>query len=39
MTLALFVSVISIDPVVKIDKKYYPQEFLEECRFIAKEKK
>lgn len=40
MTLAVFVSIILIDSVlkIKIDEKYYPQEFLEECGFIAKQK-
>ena len=30
---------ILIDFVFKIDKNYYPQVFLEECRYIDKEKK
>ena len=32
------VSVILINSVFKIDKNYYPQVFLEECKYTAKEK-
>ena len=28
-----------IDSIFRIGKKYYPQMFLEECKFIVKEKK
>ena len=28
-----------IDSVYKKDKKYYPQVFLEECKYVVKEKK
>ena len=31
-------SVILIDFVFKIGKNYYPQMFLEECKYIVKEK-
>ena len=34
-----FLSVISIDSVFKTGKNYYPQVFLEECKYMAKEKK
>ena len=27
-------SIIMIDPVIKANKKYYPQKFLEECKYI-----
>ena len=36
---ALCVSVILIDSVYKKDKNYYPQVFLEECKYVVKEKK
>ena len=32
-------SVILIDSVYKKDKNYYPQVFLEECKYVVKEKK
>ena len=32
-------SVILIDPVFRAGKNYYPQLFLEECKYIDKEKK
>ena len=32
-------SVILIDPIYKKDKNYYPQVFLEECKYVAKEKR
>ena len=32
-------SVILIDSVYKKDKNYYPQAFLEECKYVVKEKK
>ena len=28
-----------IDSVYRKDKKYFPQVFLEECKYVAKEKK
>ena len=28
-----------IDPIYKKDKNYYPQVFLEECKYVVKEKK
>ena len=31
--------VVLIDFVLKKDEKYYPQVFLEECKYIVKEKK
>ena len=31
-------SVILIDSVFRTDKNYYPQVFLEECRYVVKEK-
>ena len=34
----IFVSVILIDSVFKIGKNYYPQVFLEEYKYIIKEK-
>ena len=34
-----FLSVILIDSVFKTGKNYYPQVFLEECKYMAKEKK
>ena len=27
-------SIIMIDSVIKVNKKYYPQTFLEECKYI-----
>ena len=35
----IFLSVILIDSVYKKDKNYYPQVFLEECKYVVKEKK
>ena len=35
----LNLSVILIDYVFRIGKNYYPQVFLNECKFVAKEKK
>ena len=32
-------SVILIDSVFRMGKNYYPQVFLEECKYVAKEKK
>ena len=32
-------SVILVDSVYKKDKNYYPQVFLEECKYVVKEKK
>ena len=30
---------ISVDSVLKIEKKYYPQTYLEQCKYKAKERK
>ena len=27
-------SIIMLDSVIKTDKKYYPQKFLEECKYV-----
>ena len=35
----LFSVVISLDSALKKDEVYYPQVFLEECKYIEKEKK
>ena len=35
----IFLSVILIDSVFRTGKNYYPQVFLEECKFFVKEKK
>ena len=32
-------SLIMLDSVVKVGKKYYPQVFLEECRYIKRKNK
>ena len=32
-------SMIMIDSVIKANKKYYPQTFLEECKYIQEKKK
>ena len=32
-------SIILIDSAFKIDKDYYPQIFLEQCKYVVKEKK
>ena len=34
-----YISRILIDFVAKIDKSYYPQVFLTECKYIVKKKK
>ena len=34
-----YLSVILIDSVYKTGKNYYPQLFLEECKYVVKEKK
>ena len=31
-------SVISLDCIVNVDEKYYPQIFLEECKYAIKKK-
>ena len=31
-------SIIMIDSVIKANKKYYPQTFLEECKYNRKDK-
>ena len=31
-------SVISLDSVVNVDQKHYPQIFLEECKYVVKKK-
>ena len=38
-THGICLSVLLIDPVLKIGKNYYPQVFLEKCRQTVKEKK
>ena len=35
----LFLSVLLIDPVFRTGKNYYPEVFLEECKYVIKEKK
>ena len=35
----IFLSVILLDSVYKKDKSYYPQVFLEECKYVIKGKK
>ena len=35
----IFSSVILIDSVYKKDRNYYPEVFLEECKYVVKEKK
>ena len=35
----IFLSVVLTDSVYKEDKSYYPQVFLEECKYVAKEEK
>ena len=35
----IFLSVFLIDSVFKTGKSYYPQVFLEECKYVVKEKK
>ena len=35
----IFLSVILTDSVFKIRRNYYPQVFLEKCKYIVKEKK
>ena len=35
----IFLSVILIDSVYRKDKNYYPQVFLEECKYVVKAKK
>ena len=32
----IFLSVILIDSIFKMSKNYYPEVFLEECKYIAK---
>ena len=34
----IFLSVVLIDSVLKMNKIYSPQKFLEECKYILKEK-
>ena len=34
-----YISCISVDSVVKIEKKYYPQVYLEQCTYKVKERK
>ena len=33
------ISCISVDSVLKIEKKYYPQVYLEQCKYKVKERK
>ena len=35
----IFLSVILIDSVLRTGKNYHPQVFLEECKYVVKEKK
>ena len=35
----VFLSIILIDSVFKMDNCYYPQMFSEKCKYVAKEKK
>ena len=35
----IFLSVLLVESVYKEDKNYYPQVFLEECKYVAKEEK
>ena len=35
----MFISNLLIDSVFRIDKNYYPQVFLKECKYVLKEKK
>ena len=35
----IYVSVILIDSVFRLSKIYYPQVFLEECKYVNKEKR
>ena len=35
----LYFSVILIDSVLKMGKKYYPQVFLDDCKYVVKETK
>ena len=32
-----FLSIITIDSVIKANKKYYPQTLLEECKYVQEE--
>ena len=32
-------SIIVLDSVIKANKKYYPQTFLEECKYVQEKKK
>ena len=34
----IYLSLILIDSIVEIDKNFYPQVFLEECKYIVKRK-
>ena len=34
-----FLSVMLIDSIFKTGKNYYPEVFLEECKYVVKEKK
>ena len=35
----MFISNLLINSVFRIDKNYYPQVFLKECKYVVKEKK
>ena len=37
--LFLLISIISIDSVIKVEKKNYPQVFLEQCKYKLKKRK
>ena len=30
----MYLSIIMLDSVIKANKKYYPQTFLEECKYV-----
>ena len=33
------ISLITLDSVIRVDKKYYPQTLLEECKYVIKRNK
>ena len=35
---SIYLSVVLINPVLKLGENYYPQMFFEECKYIVKEK-
>lgn len=38
-TIYICLTIITVESVLKMDKKYYPQVYLEQCKYAAKEKK